>query len=383
MSDGQAKLMRQVDILQAQYSQANENWQGIESSLQARLNTLESEKDEASRQEFEARRKARETGSNARRLQDQLDDVSRKCSIMEHELSERQAQAEKLQSRVVEFEQNLHDAKEEFDRERQTWDANMNTRIDEERTRWRQEMNQEPQSAVSRIDSPTFLFTRKPYGLDIPSLPAKRGLSRQTSVDFPFPMPPLERQMSLTLHNRRTSAKPGRSPDPQTPNGLESGRSTPYAIPNIPYNIPETPSTHAMDQDDPFDNESSPRQTVNDMISVSTAAAGPSVQLVERMSATVRRLENEKAASKDELARLVAQRDGARKEVVTLMREIDAKRAVDAKVAKVEQDLTQLGQRYQTTLEMLGEKSERVEELEADVADLKKIYRELIESTMK
>jgi hypothetical protein len=32
---------------------------------------------------------------------------------------------------------------------------------------------------------------------------------------------------------------------------------------------------------------------------------------------------------------------------------------------------------------MLGEKSEQVEELQADIADLKKIYRELVDSTMK
>ena len=45
--------------------------------------------------------------------------------------------------------------------------------------------------------------------------------------------------------------------------------------------------------------------------------------------------------------------------------------------------MSTVSERYQTTLEMFGEKSERVEELEADVADLKKIYRELLDSTMK
>jgi chromosome segregation ATPase len=100
------------------------------------------------------------------------------------------------------------------------------------------------------------------------------------------------------------------------------------------------------------------------------------------MSATVRRLESERAASKDELARLTAQRDGARQEVVELMREVEEKRNTDSRIQELEAEVTKLDQRYQTTLEMLGEKSEQVEELKADIADLKKIYRELVDSTM-
>ena len=118
-------------------------------------------------------------------------------------------------------------------------------------------------------------------------------------------------------------------------------------------------------------------------MSVSTVGAGPSVQLVERMSASVRRLESEKAASKDELARLTAQRDESRKEVVALMREVEQKRAGDEKIKVLEEKLRLVNERHQTTLEMLGEKSELVEELRADVADVKQMYRDLVNSTMR
>jgi cell division protein FtsB len=122
---------------------------------------------------------------------------------------------------------------------------------------------------------------------------------------------------------------------------------------------------------------------INEIISVSTVGAGPSVQLVERMSATVRRLESERAATKDELERITAQRDEARKEVVELMRESEEKRKAESRIEELESQVAELDQRYQTTLELLGEKSEQVDELQADIADLKKIYRELVDSTMK
>jgi chromosome segregation ATPase len=61
--DSQAKLLRQVETLQTQYSIAGENWQGIETTLLARIAGLEKERDEALQRESDMRRKAREAVS--------------------------------------------------------------------------------------------------------------------------------------------------------------------------------------------------------------------------------------------------------------------------------------------------------------------------------
>jgi hypothetical protein len=61
--DSQAKLLRQVETLQTQYSIASENWQGIETTLLARITGLEKERDEALQRESDMRRKAREAVS--------------------------------------------------------------------------------------------------------------------------------------------------------------------------------------------------------------------------------------------------------------------------------------------------------------------------------
>lgn len=58
--DSQAKLMRQVETLQSQYSIASDNWQGIETTLLARVSNLEKERDEALQRESDMRKKARE-----------------------------------------------------------------------------------------------------------------------------------------------------------------------------------------------------------------------------------------------------------------------------------------------------------------------------------
>lgn len=58
-----AKLMRQLDNLQAQYFVASENWQGIETTLLSQINALEAERDEAQRKASDMRRKAKEAVS--------------------------------------------------------------------------------------------------------------------------------------------------------------------------------------------------------------------------------------------------------------------------------------------------------------------------------
>jgi len=138
-----------------------------------------------------------------------------------------------------------------------------------------------------------------------------------------------------------------------------------------------------MDADEPFDPDSSPQQTVNDVISASTVHTGPSVQLVERMSSSIRKLETEKAAHKDELARLLAQRDEARNEVVSMMQEAEGKRKADEEATKLRKEVSDISSRYEACLEMLGEREEEVQELKGDVEDLKTLYKELAQTMGK
>ena len=351
-----------------------------------------------SKRESDVRRKAREVNSKSRRLEDELESVNDRARTLEQDMQEQIALVQKLQSRLNTAESALSDTKSSFERDRKIWEAELQQRIEEEKVKWRLEHTNtslpDP-NAHLRSESPTLSFSqsqfRKPSAVDMFGLQTRRN-TRGINTDLSSAtLSPLGTEKSSSL--RRTSAAPSyaRSSDAGGPsrqisaidlNQLNGGTGS-----NTP-SIPEAPSIHTMDMDEPDrDNletsTSSPHRTINDMISVSTVGAGPSVQLVERMSAAVRRLESEKAASKEELARLATQRDEAREEVVSLMRETEEKRGLDERVKTLEEQLREKEQRYQTTLEMLGERQEEVEELKNDVLDLKKIYRELVESTMR
>ena len=101
------------------------------------------------------------------------------------------------------------------------------------------------------------------------------------------------------------------------------------------------------------------------------------------MSANVRRLESEMAGSREELQRLKTERDEARQEIVDLIAEAEQKRELEKRVQVLEKERSELGVKMEASLELLGEKSERVEELQQDVEDLKGMYRDLVSATVK
>lgn len=288
-------------------------------------------------------------------------------------MAELKLQLENVSRQAEQLEMALNNARTDLEREKRNWELDLARRVEQEKAKLQDGAGTNPvANSPARVDSPVAQL-RKDGGSDLPNL----QLRRQKGSNHPIEAPG---SAFLSPSDRRPSL-PIRTPDISTVSRQDS--FGPMAQLPSRDAVPETPSIRTTDQDDPFESPSSPQQTINDMISVTTTGAGPSVQLVERMSATVRRLNSEKAATRDELGRLAAQRDDAREQIVALMREVEQKRAADDKANKLEAEVAQLNERYQTTLEMLGEKSELVEELRADIADMKNIYRDLLDKSMR
>ncbi|KAK2787962.1 hypothetical protein FQN52_006968 [Onygenales sp. PD_12] len=385
--DAQAKLLRQIETLQTQYAVASENWHGIEGSLLSRLTTLEKERDEIARREGDLRRKVREASLKAKRAEGELDNSREVIQEMERNLEASKQELQSLARKLAKTENDLLNAKQDLVKQQEFAELTLSQRLEEERSKW-QELARPSSSSFlrePRTESP-IAFNRKPItaALDTSTPLSDRAPSHRSASILPIPFSEINtppRQSSFSSLNSNPAPPRQSSTHDLSILSPEIGPTHPYEPEEYSNGI-TTPITQSALGAHTNTHTHNPRG-INDIISVSTVGAGPSVQLVERMSATVRRLESERAASKDELARLTAQRDEARQEVVELMREVEEKRKGDARIAELETTVETLDSRYQTTLEMLGEKSEQVEELRADIADLKKIYRELVDSTMK
>ncbi|KAJ5794105.1 M protein repeat protein [Penicillium paradoxum] len=371
----QAKLLRQIETLQTQYAAASENWHTLEGSLLSRLANVEKERDDAGRREIDLRKKIREMNQKLKKFEEELDNAKETEHDLKSRLDERMEELQKLQQKLEKAADDLTSTQKDMAEQKKTCDATWAQKLEEERAKWREQVNSPSHlrgmSPVGSVRRSSTLEAMTPGLLDF------RSPSRRSSV-LPFASPELgtpPRQNSYPASITQATLSP---PQINTNQSIMEAPSISFEPDEYfgDSGTPVTPSAYGGTQ-------APPSRGINDIISESTVGAGPSVQLVERMSATVRRLESERAGSKDELARVTTQRDEARQQVVDLMRELEQKQLSASRVQELETELEDLDQRYQTTLEMLGEKSEQVDELNADIADLKKIYRELVDNTMK
>lgn len=361
--------------------------------MNGRIAAIEKERDEAVKRESDVRKKARDISSKAKRLEEQLEEMTEESQLLTSQLQASKTETKKLQARLETAETSLNEARADLDRQKQTFESELSQKLEEERTRQLSLglgiASPNNGAMASRTESPTSYFRRQPSQDPYGSVQSRRGLSRIPSQEQTTNLL-IDRSVSRRPSTLTPGLIPSRTPmTPDFPSPSVSRQGSMFSLAQLINGgngaAPQTPSIHTndVDADDNFDNRSSPQRTINDVISASTVHTGPSVQLVQHMSSKIQRLEAEKSAHKDELARLVTQRDEARDEVVSMMREIETKRSVDGKTDKLEQELGQVKQRYEACLEMLGEKEEEVEELKSDLVEVKKMYRELVDRNMK
>ena len=306
--------------------------------------------------------------AKCRHLEEKLEQATNTTQQLELELAKQTSQVKSITGMLENAQAEVVKAEIDLQSERDSWQTRLEERLDVERRELTMQTLDIPYPHM-RTESPPITSRKKSTIVDRSSPHDRRHQAVAGLGLIGTPTPSVERPTS-----RRSSAQPAQFFSLQNPQL------------SIPTGASETPPINPENQDDFFDGvvtSATPERTINDMISVSTAAAGPSLQLVERMSATVRRLESEKAAAKDEFDRLTVQRDQTRDQVVALMRESEERHALRMNLAELERQVSETNRRYQTTLEMLGEKTERVEELEADIADVKQMYRDLVESTTR
>ncbi|KAL7942317.1 TATA element modulatory factor 1 TATA binding domain-containing protein [Trichoderma barbatum] len=368
--EAQVKLFRQIETLQTQYATARQNWQGIEASLMAKTTSLERERNEAERRESEMRKKARDAAKRGRALEDELQDAQLQLDACREELAT-------LQKSTKATETALEQTRSELDKEKR---AASRVFTAEAGRQWADEVAGATSRNQSRPESPLLsvprTFSSEAVGLSVPNR-IRRSPTPVNIADAVGESLGILRRPPMHLPTRTgtgTMSLTGSIPPLSPFSPLDPPLGSPPALP---------PSVMERENGISDTAPSSPRNLAQDMISVSTVAAGPSVQLVERMSAAIRRLEAERVAAKEEMARVCSQRDEARGDMVGLMKELEDAKAASARVLDLEKQVADLDTRYQTTLELLGEKSELVDELRADVDDVKTMYRELVERTVK
>lgn len=303
--------------------------------------------------------------------EEELKDLRAKISTFQQEVSGYKLKCEALKKQVKEAEAAHESAKLSFDQEIQAQKLELQNHLAEEKHKWFEEIwtnnspsrNRRNSSIISKRKSLTYenVGPQNNPNRSLAEHPVNHELTPVSHLINNLASGQATRKFSgtsiLSRKNSRTSLKEKTDYVSTNPDPDEYSENSFTSCPSL-HNTQELGSN-------------------------STIGAGLSVQLVERMSLTVRRLECEKVAMQEDIARISAQRDEARNEIINFMPEVEAKKNAKARITELEKELEELKMRYETTLVMLGEKSEEIDELKGDIQDIKKMYRDLVEKTVK
>jgi TATA element modulatory factor len=260
---------------------------------------------------------------------------------LQTEFLKSQSQVQSLQDTINTLETRLAEQAAAFTKEKEslqeTYETSLDTRLKEEKQKWEEDQQ--------------MLYNPPPLSA--------------TYQQFPSPMSPRQPQRtfkSVSPQPEFTNKPRGTFPPSRTTSFGDvphlRRHSRPYSSPFEILSPASTPSIHFpqhIEDEDERDFLSpsrgdSPKNTVADAVSVSasTTTAGPSVNIMERMSAAVRRLESDLAATKEEMTRSIKQRDEAREECVKLMSEVEEKRRFQQAVQQTQSKYDDLENRFVT-----------------------------------
>lgn len=110
---------------------------------------------------------------------------------------------------------------------------------------------------------------------------------------------------------------------------------------------------------------------------------GNNLQLVHKMSSNIRRLEIELNTLKDEYEKLLNVKESREQELLESIKVNEQVHNLKSKVEELQREMEEKEVKEQTMLELIGEKSEQVEELKADVADLKDLCRSQVQQMVE
>ncbi|CAH2068027.1 unnamed protein product [Thlaspi arvense] len=326
-------LLRQIEAMQETTARRAEAWAAVERTLNARLQEAETKAATAEERERSVNERLSQTLSRINVLEAQL-------SCLRAEQSQLSKSLEKERQRAAENRQEYLAAKEEAD----TLEGRAN-QLEVEIRELRRKHKQELQEVLLHNE----LIQKE-----------------------------LEREKASRLDLERTARINSSSASEQLPVARQNSA---FENGGLPRKLSSASSLGSMEEsyflqasldssDKYSEKRSMPEATMSPyyMKSITPSA----------YEATLRQKEGELASYMSRLASMEAIRDSLAEELVKMTAECEKLRGEADRVPGIKAELEALRQRHAAALELMGERDEELEELRADIVDLKEMYREQV-----
>ncbi|KAF9281149.1 TATA element modulatory factor 1 [Mortierella alpina] len=364
LDEARRPLLRQIEVLQNQHSTANRNWDKIEKSLTRRVTEAEEDVAKAQDRERAARDKLDEMKSQKLALEARLETLRKAdtqlrsdVSASKRSLSEKEEEARKAQAEL---------SKERISRER----AIEETREDAER-RCRQQQLAEVEKLKQQIQQ----LQQRPVDDSVLANPTDARLSvgagmaaarRPSSASATSVSSPMLAGGPITMGSSKAGAATGNN---NVRTSFDS-MTSPTSLDGMAPSLSRSSSSHTMA------GNGGPASSLG-LMGLSSGSTGPAVAM-ERLNAMVRQLDGQVTFLSEQVRSANRNKDELSDELVRVTVELEELQKSASRVSGLEQELGLLKERHRAALEMLGERTEEVQELKADLSDVKEAYRDQI-----
>ncbi|XP_059290780.1 golgin candidate 5 isoform X1 [Lycium ferocissimum] len=322
-------LLRQIEAMQETNARKAEAWAAVERTLNSRL------------QEAEA--KAATSEEKERSINERLSQTLSRINVLEAQISCLRAEQTQLTRSLDKERQRAGENRQEYlalKEEAETNEGRVN-QLEEEIKELRRKHKQELQEALTHQE-----------------------LLRQE----------LEREKAARLDQERaartTNFVPDQSPITRQKSGIEN------AAGSLTRRLSSASSLSSMEESyflqaslDSSDNLSERRNAFD---------GNMSPYFMKSMTPALRQKEGELASYMSRLASMEAIRDSLAEELVKMTAECEKLRSEASMLPGIRAELDALRRRHSAALELMGERDEELEELRADIIDMKEMYREQV-----
>ncbi|TPX32645.1 hypothetical protein SmJEL517_g04333 [Synchytrium microbalum] len=323
--DSTRPLLRQIEALQTQHQATLRSWEAVEKNLTMRLHEAESERQIAVENERMSSDRLMELKSRIAMLETQVSQERADNSRLRVAIETERSRAETSDRLHLDVLAKLESIKTSHTREveelKETFKKTLAQEIEEHQKIW-----DERQKVADKI--------------------------RQTKE--------AERQRIVT--NRRSTTPSTTSIN--TSSQQQDQMNTTYTSSNSGMSpvlpVPRT-STSSINEGDGWNGTSN--------------SSAPPAAVVDRLTVTIRQYEGQMASLQNQLAMAQKLRDELAEEMVKLTNENENLKLRQNRLEEIERERDEVTQRYNQALELLGEQTERVEELNQDIKDMKELYK--------
>ncbi|CAI9267511.1 unnamed protein product [Lactuca saligna] len=330
--DSTRPLLRQIEAIQEATARRAEAWTAVERSLNSRLQEAEAKSAAAEERERSVNERLSQTLSRVNVLEAQI-------SCLRSEQTQLTRSLEKERQKAAESRQVYLALKEEAD----THEDHVN-QLQEEIRELKRKHKQELQEALTHHEL------------------LQQDIEREKAAR-------LELETTARL---QSSIVPEQSPIARTKSSYENGLSRRLSNASSLGSMEESFYLQAsLDSSDSLSERRNPIEPT--MSSYYLKSVTPNA-----FEAALRHKEGELASYMSRLASMESIRDSLAEELVKLTEECEKLRSEVSVLPGLKAELEALRRRHSAALELMGERDEELEELRADIVDLKEMYREQV-----